>query len=111
MEETPTMLLPLPEGYGARRRNATERRVQQIVELAEEKSNLLVLMHNDPDPDAIASARAMEEMLRIHAPKTRVTLGHGGIIGRAENYTMADEIVPHKVRISHRAAAGGDERI
>ena len=105
MEESPTMVLPLPDGYGARRRNATERRVQQIVELVEETRHLLVLMHNDPDPDAIASARAMEEMLRIHAPRTRVTLGHGGIIGRAENRTMADEIVPHKVRISQRAAA------
>ncbi|MXY94765.1 MAG: hypothetical protein F4047_01900 [Caldilineaceae bacterium SB0670_bin_27] len=105
MEEKPTMLLSLPEGYGARRRSATERRIQQIVELVEAKENLLVLMHNDPDPDAIASARALEEMLRIHAPGTPVTLGHGGIIGRAENYTMANEIVPHKVRISQRAAA------
>ena len=105
MEETPTMLLSLPEGFGARRRSATERRIQQIVELVEGKENLLVLMHNDPDPDAIASARAMQEILRVHAPKTPVTLGHGGIIGRAENQTMADEIVPRKVRISQRAAA------
>ena len=105
MEEILTAVLPLPEDYGGRRRSSIERRVQQIVELVEGKNNLLVLMHNDPDPDAIASARALEELLRIHAPATGVTLGHGGIIGRAENRTMADEIVPHKVRISQRAAA------
>ena len=105
MEERPTMVLSLPEDYSARRRSATERRVQQIVEQVEGKNNLLVLMHNDPDPDAIASARAMEELLRIHAPATPVTLGHGGIIGRSENRTMASLIMPHGVRISQRAAA------
>ena len=105
MEETLTAVLPLPEDYGGRRRSTIERRVQQIVELVEGKNNLLVLMHNDPDPDAIASARAMEELLRIHAPATRVTLGHGGIIGRSENRTMAGLIMPHGVRISQRSAA------
>jgi nanoRNase/pAp phosphatase (c-di-AMP/oligoRNAs hydrolase) len=105
MEERPTMVLSLPEDYSARRRSATERRVQQIVEQVEGKNNLLVLMHNDPDPDAIASARAMEELLRIHAPATPVTLGHGGIIGRSENRTMASLIMPHGVRIPQRSAA------
>lgn len=105
MEESPTMVLSLPDDYGARRRNSTEKRFQQIVELVKGKENLLVLMHNDPDPDAIASARAMEEMLRLHAPATPVTLGHGGIIGRSENRTMAGLIMPHGVRISQRSAA------
>ncbi len=105
MEETLTAVLPLPEDYGGRRRSSIERRVQQIIELVEGKNNLLVLMHNDPDPDAIASARALEELLRIHAPATGVTLGHGGIIGRSENRTMARLIMPHGVRISQRLAA------
>lgn len=104
MEETLTMVLTLPDDFGARRRNVAEKRVQQLIEQTEGKENLLVLMHNDPDPDAIASARALEEMLRIHAPGTRVTLGHGGIIGRSENLTMADLIMPHGVRISQRTA-------
>lgn len=104
MEETLTMALSLPDDFGARRRSFSEKRVQQIIEQAEGKENLLILMHNDPDPDAIASARALEEMLRIHAPATRVTLGHGGIIGRSENLTMARLIMPHGVRISQRNA-------
>ena len=105
MEEKPTTVLPLPADYSAQRRSSTEKRVQQIVELLEGKDNLLVLMHNDPDPDAIASARAMEELLRFHAPSTGVTLGHGRIIGRAENSTMAALVMPHGVRIPQRTAA------
>ena len=105
MEEKPTAILSLPAAYTAQRRSSTEKRVQQIVELLEGKESLLVLMHNDPDPDAIASARALEELLRMHAPTTDVTLGHGGIIGRAENRTMAGLVIPHGVRIPQRTAA------
>ena len=99
MEEKPASVLSLPEDYSSRRRSSAEKRVQQIVELLDKKDNVLVLMHNDPDPDAIASARALEELLRVHAPTTKVTLGHGGIIGRAENSTMAGLVMPHGVRI------------
>ncbi len=107
MEDKTATPLSLPTDFSARRRNSTEKKVQQIVEQLEDKRNLLVLMHNDPDPDAIASARALEELLRVHAPATSVTLGHGGIIGRAENRTMAGLIIPHGVRIPHRTAAEG----
>ena len=104
MEEKPTSVLSLPDDYSTRRRSSAEKRVQQIVELLDKKENVLVLMHNDPDPDAIASARAVEELLRLHAPTTEVTLGHGGIIGRAENSTMASLVMPHGVRIPQRTA-------
>ena len=104
MEEKPNTVLSLPEDYSSRRRSSAEKRVQQIVELLDKKDNVLVLMHNDPDPDAIASARALEELLRMHAPTTKVTLGHGGIIGRAENSTMASLVMPHGVRIPLRSA-------
>ena len=105
MEEKPNSVLTLPDDYSSRRRSSTEKRVQQIVELLDKKDNVLVLMHNDPDPDAIASARALEELLRMHAPTTEVTLGHGGIIGRAENSTMAGLVMPHGVRIPQRTAS------
>ena len=104
MEEKLTSVLSLPDDYSTRRRSSAEKRVQQIVELLDKKDNVLVLMHNDPDPDAIASARAVEELLRLHAPTTEVTLGHGGIIGRAENSTMASLVMPHGVRIPQRTA-------
>jgi nanoRNase/pAp phosphatase (c-di-AMP/oligoRNAs hydrolase) len=44
----------------------------------------LVLMHDNPDPDALASAAALALVLR-RAFHRHVVAAHGGIIGRAEN--------------------------
>lgn len=99
MEENSVPVLPLPPEYSVQRRSAIERRIQQIAELLEGKEKLLVLMHNDPDPDAIASARALEELLRKLTPEADITLAHGGMIGRAENRTMAALFIPHGVHI------------
>jgi nanoRNase/pAp phosphatase (c-di-AMP/oligoRNAs hydrolase) len=63
----------------------------------------LILTHDDPDPDSIASALALaylfEERLGLKA-----TLAHGGIIGRAENKAMVNllsvELTPlHKLDV------------
>jgi nanoRNase/pAp phosphatase (c-di-AMP/oligoRNAs hydrolase) len=47
----------------------------------------LVLTHDNPDPDALASAQILAHVLR-HAFKQQVTAAYGGIIGRAENREM-----------------------
>jgi nanoRNase/pAp phosphatase (c-di-AMP/oligoRNAs hydrolase) len=47
----------------------------------------LVLTHDSPDPDAIASATILARLLRSHF-RPKVTIAHGGIIGRAENKEM-----------------------
>ncbi len=47
----------------------------------------LVLMHDNPDPDALAAAALLARVLR-GAFKRRVTIAYGGIIGRAENREM-----------------------
>ena len=47
----------------------------------------LVLTHDNPDPDALASALILGRVLRT-AFKHNVTLGYGGIVGRAENREM-----------------------
>jgi len=47
----------------------------------------LVLMHDNPDPDALAAAALLARVLR-GAFRRRVTVAHGGIIGRAENREM-----------------------
>ncbi|MBX2996875.1 MAG: DHH family phosphoesterase [Caldilineaceae bacterium] len=91
--------LALPPDYTAQRKSALERRIQQTVEEVEGRSHTLILLHNDPDPDAIASGRAMEALFNHYLPNANYTLAHGGLIGRAENLTMAKLFVPHAVRI------------
>jgi nanoRNase/pAp phosphatase (c-di-AMP/oligoRNAs hydrolase) len=91
--------LSLPIDYTLKRRSGLERRIEQAVELLAARNQTLILMHNDPDPDAMASSRAMEILFRHYLPTAKYTLAHGGLIGRAENRTMADLFVPHMTRI------------
>ncbi len=51
----------------------------------------LVLTHDNPDPDALASAMILSQVLRL-AFKQRVTIAYGGIVGRAENREMVKSL-------------------
>ncbi len=53
--------------------------------------SVLVCPHNDPDPDALAAAWGMAELLR-HELGAEVTIAFDGIIGRAENRAMVREL-------------------
>ncbi|MBI3959045.1 MAG: DHH family phosphoesterase [Chloroflexi bacterium] len=97
--------LSLPVDFSAQRKSAGERRMQQLRTLLGDRRNTLVLMHNDPDPDAIAAGYALQRLIRHLLPAASVTLGHGGMIGRAENRTMAQLLVPHALRIPTFEAA------
>jgi nanoRNase/pAp phosphatase (c-di-AMP/oligoRNAs hydrolase) len=52
-----------------------------------DKGRWLVLTHDNPDPDALASAHLLLRLLR-QAFRLKVTAAYGGIIGRAENREM-----------------------
>jgi|CXWL01.1.fsa_nt_gi nanoRNase/pAp phosphatase (c-di-AMP/oligoRNAs hydrolase) len=56
----------------------------------------LILTHDNPDPDAIASAVLLARLLR-HQFGESATVGYGGLIGRAENRELVSEL---KVRLS-----------
>jgi nanoRNase/pAp phosphatase (c-di-AMP/oligoRNAs hydrolase) len=56
----------------------------------------LVLTHDHPDPDALASAMGLTKVLR--GLGRRATAAYGGIIGRAENREMVRAL---KLKISH----------
>ena len=60
--------------------------------LAEKKENispLLILTHNYPDPDAIASAFTLQYLTEnFFGMKTKIA--YGGVIGRMENRSMVD---------------------
>lgn len=71
--------------------------VDQTVQLAnllasvEDAAEVLVLTHDNPDPDSIASAAALAHLLEA-AAGVPTSLAFGGIVGRAENRALIDEL-------------------
>jgi nanoRNase/pAp phosphatase (c-di-AMP/oligoRNAs hydrolase) len=69
-------------------RNVTaEDRLRRLLELDLSKGPLLILTHDNPDPDSIASAAALRYLLQ-KLRGLESTVGYTGIIGRAENRAM-----------------------
>lgn len=62
-------------------------RVEALLDVAGDARSVLVCTHDNPDPDSIASAFALGELLRVRAGAS-YTLAHGGVLGRAENRAM-----------------------
>lgn len=60
---------------------------RELVEKSDPEGRWLVLTHDNPDPDALASAALLGHILR-RAFHRKVTTAYGGIIGRAENREM-----------------------
>jgi nanoRNase/pAp phosphatase (c-di-AMP/oligoRNAs hydrolase) len=52
---------------------------------------LLVYMHDNPDPDALAAAVGMKRLIEQEV-EAEVTLALGGIVGRAENRAMVEAL-------------------
>ncbi|MGQ9501823.1 MAG: DHH family phosphoesterase [Anaerolineae bacterium] len=61
--------------------------VQRLLEVASNARRFVILPHNDPDPDAIASAIALQQLLQIRLGIKGQVIYHG-IIGRAENRAL-----------------------
>jgi|HubBroStandDraft_2_1064218.scaffolds.fasta_scaffold96721_2 nanoRNase/pAp phosphatase (c-di-AMP/oligoRNAs hydrolase) len=55
------------------------------------RKSALIYMHDNPDPDALAAALGLGRLLE-HELGVSVTLGHGGIVGRAQNRAMVDTL-------------------
>ena len=66
-------------------------RLASLLEVAGGAKRGLIVTHNDPDPDAIGSAVGLAELLQRRL-RARVTLAYSGIIGRAENRAMVEEL-------------------
>ena len=62
--------------------------LESLLGVVKNAGRVLILPHNDPDPDAIASAVALEYVLRS-LRSIEVTIACGGIVGRAENRALA----------------------
>jgi nanoRNase/pAp phosphatase (c-di-AMP/oligoRNAs hydrolase) len=63
---------------------------QALAQLRGRKS-MLIYMHDNPDPDALAAGLGLRHLME-HELGVVVTLAHGGIVGRAQNRAMVDNI-------------------
>ena len=66
---------------------AANRLIRFLREHRRSLNPLLILTHNHPDPDAVASAFALAHLAKSVA-RIRSRIVHGGIIGRTENRAM-----------------------
>ncbi len=65
------------------------RRVERLLKLLRGHKEVIILTHNDPDPDSIASAWGLSWLLESTV-QVRSTILYGGMIGRAENRAMVE---------------------
>ncbi|MGD8328155.1 MAG: DHH family phosphoesterase [Acidobacteriota bacterium] len=73
-------------------------RVEKLREVFADAQRALVMAHDNPDPDALASAFALCSLLR-QLDEIDCEVGFGGLIGRAENRAMVRELELEPVQI------------
>lgn len=64
-----------------------KKELEGLEKVLKKGKNLLILVHNNPDPDAIACAAALEFLVEEQF-KIKSSIAYGGNIGRAENKEM-----------------------
>jgi len=69
--------------------DVAEKRLEQLNAVLAGKSRLLVVTHDNPDPDTIATGWALQRLVRS-LRRIRVDLVYGGIIGRGENRALRE---------------------
>ncbi len=74
-------------------RSLTRMRVQQYQRYIADADRVLILLHNDPDPDALAAGLAMRNVLR--RTKTTAIIGALQGVTRPENQRMVDLLDIH----------------
>lgn len=61
--------------------------IDEILSYVKPKRKILILTHNNPDPDTLGSAFGIKNIL-VKLLKKRCTIAYDGMIGRAENREM-----------------------
>lgn len=65
----------------------TRSRLEKLRQILKGKTRLLIVMQDNPDPDAIAAALALRKLANS-IDSVQCTITHGGNIGRAENRAL-----------------------
>lgn len=89
-------------------RSMTRARVQQYQRYFADAARVLILLHNDPDPDALASGLALRNLLR--RTKTTAIIGAMQGVTRPENLRMANMLDIHVEQVTP-ASFGDYDRI
>ncbi|MCX5771662.1 MAG: bifunctional oligoribonuclease/PAP phosphatase NrnA [Candidatus Hydrogenedentes bacterium] len=63
------------------------KKLEHLLEVCDSPGRTLILTQDSPDPDALASAAALKELLRVKLRK-KADIGYGGTFSRAENRAM-----------------------
>ena len=79
-------------------RSLTRARVQQYQRHFAGADRILILLHNDPDPDAMASGLALRNLL--HRTKTTAIIGAFHGVTRPENLRMANLLDIHVEKVT-----------
>jgi nanoRNase/pAp phosphatase (c-di-AMP/oligoRNAs hydrolase) len=79
-------------------RSMTRARVQQYQRYFQDADKVLILLHNDPDPDAMASGLALRNLLRRN--KNTAIIGAVQGVTRPENLRMANMLDIHVERVT-----------
>ena len=76
----------LPPGNCPKFKNPNEP-IAEIIEWLRGRGRVLIVTHDNPDPDSIASAVALRHLILMKTGQDAV-IGYGGVIGRSENRNM-----------------------
>lgn len=97
------MIEPVDSGPGPESPASRLREMSRVLEGAE---RVLVLTHDNPDPDAIASAAGLAVLVESLAG-VPTSLAFGGIVGRAENRALMEELDVEFERVGWISPASG----
>jgi len=68
-----------------------KKQYEQFKKIIEKKKEMLVIVHNNPDPDALASAFVLCYLAK-ELSDMKTSIAYGGNIGRIENKTMVSRL-------------------
>ncbi|MFO7812671.1 MAG: DHH family phosphoesterase [Pelovirga sp.] len=73
--------------------------IGQVIEWVRGRGKVLIVTHDNPDPDSIAAAVALRHLLIVKTGQNAV-LTYGGVIGRSENRNMVEQLEIPMIPIS-----------
>ncbi|BCR05587.1 DHH family phosphoesterase [Desulfuromonas versatilis] len=64
---------------------------EKFIEWMRGKGRVLIVAHDNPDPDSLASAMALKHLVLVKTGQ-EATIAFGGVIGRGENRVMVEKL-------------------